>query len=194
MAYGEIIYLKGGGIMKAQIVGKTKNGLKVKVKYGNITLKKGDVEKIADDSDADASLALAKYYIEQENWESAIEEFDNLLLLNPNMRDQVLIFLADINFSKSPKERYKDLKSVARANKMIEEGKILANLGRKQLQYRTRFEDRSWQNRVRAIARRNIKRGEEMIKKGEAIVRQYQAKRQAEIKRAREKAAEESKK
>ncbi|MCB1196526.1 hypothetical protein KDK77_10110 [bacterium] len=179
--------------MKAQIIGKTENGLKIKVKYGNITLKKNDVEKIADDSDPDAVLALARYYVSQEDWEGAIEEFDNLLLIQPEKKEQVLEYLADINFSKSSKERYKDLKSVASANKMIEEGKVLVTLGRKQLDYKTQFEDKSWQNKIRSIARKNIQQGEEMVRKGESIVRQYQAKRQAEIKKAREKAEEEKK-
>ncbi len=192
--YGDIIYIKGGGILKGKVVGKSKDQLKVKITYGEITISRSDVDKICEDTDPTAIYDLAVYYISREEWDAAVEEFDNLLLVKPEMKDKVLDYLSDLNFSKSTKDRFNRLDSVAQANQMIEEGKILANLGEKQLKYNTQFNDPEWQKKVRSIAEANIKRGQDLIKQGQAVIDSYHAERDAEIRRAREKAEQEKKK
>lgn len=189
----EIFYLNGGGMMKGQIQEKKKDRVTVSVKYGTITLLRSDVEKVAEDSDPDAILDLAKYYVSREEWDSAIEEFENLLLIKPEMQDLVLEYISDINFAKSPKTRMKNFKDVAQAYQLIEEGKVLVNFGKKHLKYKSHFEDKSFEKKIHAVARRNIKKGEAMIREGQAIIDSYHRQREEEIRKAREKAEQEAK-
>lgn len=194
VCFGEILFIKGGGVLKGKVIEKSKEQVKVKIAYGEITLSRSEVNKICEDTDPDAIYELAIYYISREEWDSAVEEFDNLLLVKPEMKNKVLNYLSDLNFSKSSKDRLKSLDSVAKANQMIEEGKILVNLGEKQLKYNTQFNDPEWQKKVRSIAQANIKRGEDLIKRGQAIIDSYHSEREAEIRRAREKAEQEKNK
>lgn len=191
--YSKILYLKNGGLLKGDIKKKTKDSITVKVMYGDIVISKKEVKKIEDNTDPKAILDLAKYYVANEEWTDAIEEFDNLLLVKPAMKTEVLKYLSDINFSKSAKQRMGRFKSVTEAYKTVEEGKMLVNLGKKQLKYRARFSDKDWQKKVRSVAKRQIKRGEALIKKGQAVIDAHHRARQAEIKKARDKAEQERK-
>ncbi len=191
--YAKILYLKNGGLLKGDIKNKTKTNITVKVVYGDIVISKSEVKKIEDNTDPKAILDLAKYYVANEDWTDAIEEFDNLLLVKPAMKTEVLKYLSDINFSKSTKQRMGRFKSVTEAYKMVEEGKMLVNLGKKQSRYRARFADKDWQKKVRSVARRQIKRGKSLIKKGQAVIDAHHRARQAEIQKAREKAEQERK-
>ncbi len=191
LGFGEIIFLNGGGMIKGQITEKNKETIKVKIKYGEITVARKEIDKIREDADPDAIFELAKFHVSKEEWQDAIEEFDNLLLFKPEKKDEVLNYISDINFSRSPKERLKRLESISQAYKMIEDGKRLANFGRKQLKYKTRFKDVQWQKKLQRIARKNIKRGDALVKKGKAIIDSYHRQRDEEIRRAREKAEQE---
>jgi len=191
--YSEIVYLKNGGLLKGDVKKKTKEHITVKVVYGEIVISKKEVRKIEDNTDPKAILDLAKYYVANEEWTDAIEEFDNLLLVKPAMKTEVLKYVSDINFSKSTKQRMGRFKSVTEAYKTVEEGKMLINLGKKQLKYRARFSDKDWQKKVRSVARRQIKRGKALIKKGQAVIDAHHKARQAEIQKARDKAEQERK-
>ncbi len=189
----EILYMKNGGILKGDIKKKTKDSVTVKVLYGDIVVSKKEVRKIEDNTDPKAILDLAKYYVANEQWADAIEEFDNLLLVRPTMKPEVLKYLSDINFSKSTKQRMARLKSVTEAYKIVEEGRMLVKLGKKQSRYRARFSDKDWQKKVRSVAKRQMKRGNALIKRGQAVINAHHRARQAEIQKAREKAEQERK-
>ncbi len=179
--------------MKGQILEKKSNSLTLSVKYGTITLARKEVERITEDSNPDAILDLARYYVNKEQWDDAIEEFDNLLLIKPEMRDEVLNYLSDINFSKSPKTRMDTFKDVTEAYQLIEEGKMLVNFGKKHLKYKANFEDEAFEKKIRSIAKKKITKGEAMIKKGQSIIDSYHRQRDEEIRKAREKAEQEEK-
>jgi PHD/YefM family antitoxin component YafN of YafNO toxin-antitoxin module len=192
-AHAEIIYLKGGGMMKGQILEKKSDSLTLSVKYGAISLTRKEVDKISEDSDPDAILDLARYYVSKEEWENAVEEFDNLLLIKPEMRDEVLNYLSDVNFTKSAKSRRDSFKNVTEAYQLIEEGKMLVNFGQKQLKYKSGFADEEFQKKIHAIAKKNISKGEAMIKKGQSVIDSYHRQRDEEIRKAREKDEQEAK-
>ena len=191
----EIIYLKGEGILKGQIEEKKSDYILVKIKYGTIKLTKPEVEKIEEDSNPEAIYDLARYHVKKEQWEDAIEEFDNLLLIRPEMRQEALKYLADINFSKSLDQRLSNLKAISKAYKMVEEGKMLVKFGKKYLKYTSSFddEDKEFEKTIRRIASKNIKRGKKLIAKGQASIDSYHKQRAEEIRRAREKAEQEKK-
>jgi len=191
----EIIYLKGEGLLKGQIEKKTSDYIVVKIKYGTIKLTKQEVEKIEEDSNPEAIYDLARYHVKKEQWSDAVEEFDNLLLIRPEMRKEALKYLADINFSKSINQRLSNLKSVSKAYKMIEEGKVLVKFGKKYLKYTSSFDDKNkkFEKTIRRIAKKNIKKGKNLIAKGQATIDSYHKQRADEIRRAREKADQEKK-
>jgi len=171
----EIIYLKGKGILKGQIEKKASDYISVKIKYGTIDLTKKEIIKIAEDSNPQAIYDLALYHVKKEEWSDAVEEFDNLLLIRPKMRAQVLKYLSDINFSKSINQRLSNLKSVSKAYKMIEEGKVLVKFGKKYLKYTSDFDDKDkeFEKTIRKMAKKNIRRGKKLIDKGQAVVNSY---------------------
>ena len=191
----EIIYLKGEGLLKGQIEKKTSDYILVKIKYGTIKLTKQEVDKIEEDSNPEAIYDLARYHVKKEQWSDAVEEFDNLLLIRPDMRKEALKYISDINFSKSAEERLANLKSVSKAYKMIEEGKVLVKFGKKYLKYTSSFDDadKEFESTIRRIARKNIKKGKKLIDKGQATIDAYHKQRSEEIRRAREKAEQEKK-
>ncbi len=179
--------------MKGQILEKKSDSLTLSVKYGAISLTRKEVDKISEDSDPDAILDLARYYVSKEEWENAVEEFDNLLLIKPEMRDEVLNYLSDVNFTKSAKSRRDSFKNVTEAYQLIEEGKMLVNFGQKQLKYKSGFADEEFQKKIHAIAKKNISKGEAMIKKGQSVIDSYHRQRDEEIRKAREKDEQEAK-
>lgn len=189
--FSEIIYMKGGGMLKGDITDKKKETLVVNVKYGAITLARKEIEDITADSDPNAVYDLARFYVDREQWDDAIEEFDNLLLLDPARKNEILDYVSDINFSRSPKQRQKQFESVTEAYQMIEEGKKLANFGKKQLKYNTRFRDYEWQQKIQRIGRKNIERGEALVRKGQAVIDSYHQQREEAIRKAQEKAQQE---
>lgn len=191
--HADIIYLKGGGLLKGDITKKEQNTISVKIEYGEISVSRAEIDRITSDSDPDAVYDLAKYYVERDEWDKAVDEFDNLLLLDPNRKSDVLEFVSDLNFSRSGKERMQRFESITEAYQMIDEGKKLVNFGKKQLKYNTRFKDYEWQKEIQSIGRANIQRGENLIRKGQSIVDSYHRQREEEIKRAREKAEQEQK-
>lgn len=192
--YGEILFLKGGGMLKGDIKSKTKKDISIKIKYGLITISRKEIEKITEDTDPDAIYNLAKYHVEREEWDEAIEEFDNLLLIKPDMKNEVLTYVSDLNFAKSSQQRLDRLESITEAYKMVEEGKKLANFADKQLQYKALFKDKEWRDKLNSIAQRNKTRGENLMKKGQSIISSYHKQREEEIRKAREKAKQEKEK